>query len=235
MILKYCKFEDGCKKFHSGTCPLANNGAISDCLKLYIIEKLKDEALLTEEQRKPVAMRLDSSKVDKEAFDRLKVIENNIEKFVQGGNNLYICSKITGNGKTSFSLKLLIAYLERIWYKSGASCRGLFINVPSFFFAMKENFDKKLEVVEHIKKNILSADLIVWDDIATKGLTTFETELLLSYISNRISAGKSNIYTSNTIGQDLRDCVGERLYSRIWNSSEIIVFNGVDKRGVSFS
>ena len=100
---------------------------------------------------------------------------------------------------------------------------------------MKENFDKKLEVVEHIKNNILSADLIVWDDIATKGLTTFETELLLSYISNRISAGKSNIYTSNAIGQDLRDCVGDRLYSRIWNSSEVIKFNGVDKRGVNFS
>ena len=231
--MKYCKFENDCKKFNSGKCPLANGGEIQDCLKLYIIEKLKDEALLTEDQRKPVSLRLDSSKVDKESFDRLKVIEKNIVKYVQGGNNLYICSSITGNGKTSFSLKLLNAYLENIWYKSGATCHGLFINVPSFFFAMKENFDKKLDVVEHIKNNITSADLIVWDDIATKGLTPFETELLLSYISNRISCGKSNIYTSNAVGQVLRDCVGDRLYSRIWNRSEIVVFNGVDKRGMA--
>ena len=43
---------------------------------------------------------------------------------------------------------------------------------------------------------------------------------------------KSNIYTSNVTGQELKDKLGERLYSRIVNLSTNIELRGTDKRSV---
>ena len=79
---------------------------------------------------------------------------------------------------------------------------------------------------------MLSADLVVWDDIATKGFTEFETESILNLVNNRIDAGKANIYTSNLAGEDLRQAMGDRLYSRVANMSEQIIFKSFDKRGI---
>ena len=227
-----CQFKAKCKKYLNNACPLEIDTENGYCAKVFIINELQNNALLTEKQKIPLTLRVDSSGTDREAFKRLKNIENNIEKFVEDGNNLYIYSSITGNSKTSWAIKLLNAYLFKIWYKAGVSCRGLFINVPNFLISMKENFSQRMEFVEHIKENIFSADLVVWDDVATKGCTVFETETLLNYINGRINAGKANIYTSNVIGDALKECVGDRLFSRIESSSEIITFKGTDKRGM---
>lgn len=59
-------------------------------------------------------------------------------------------------------------------------------------------------------------------------------ENLFNFIDNRLNSGKANIYTSNLIGDHLKESVGDRLYSRIINSSEIIQFIGKDKRGIKF-
>lgn len=112
------------------------------------------------------------------------------------------------------------------------TCHGLFISVPNLLIATKENFSNRQENVEHVKKYIFDADLVVWDDISTKGFTEFETETIFNYIDGRLQNGKSNIYTSNVIGDDLRASLGDRLFSRIENASEVVVFNGLDKRGV---
>ena len=47
--------------------------------------------------------------------------------------------------------------------------------------------------IEHIKENILDADLVVWDEIGTKAVTQFEHEHLLSLINNRIEYNKAQI------------------------------------------
>ena len=227
-----CRYSRNCKKFNMGKCPLLNTVGDDFCIKLFKINKLQDNALLTEKQRERIVLRLDEDESDKVAFDRLKQIEQNVEKFVDYGGNLYLYSKNCGVGKTSWALRLLNTYIERIWYKSDITCRGLFLNVPYFLNALKENFDSKSENIEHIKKYIYDADLIVWDDVATKGLTVFETESLLNYIDGRIQRGRANIYTSNLAGVELKKAVGDRLYSRVMNQSEIITLRGVDKRGI---
>ena len=114
----------------------------------------------------------------------------------------------------------------------GRKCRGLFINVPKYFISLKDSFNNYSEYIDHIKKNVLTADLVVWDDIATKGFTEFETESLLNIINNRVDAGKANIYTSNLAGEELKQAMGDRLYSRVANMSEMIIFKSTDKRGI---
>ena len=86
--------------------------------------------------------------------------------------------------------------------------------------------------IEHIKKHVLDADLVVWDEIAVSDLTKFEHEHLLNLVNTRIDYGKSNIFTSNQGPEELKEKLGERLYSRVVNLSTNIELFGSDKRGL---
>lgn len=222
-----CYLKDRCKKFHDGGCQHD-----SFCQKLFRIDKLFDETLLSEKQRKRIDFRVDADGTDRDKFTQLKLIEKNIEEFVKGGENLYIHSNICGNSKTSWAIRLIQAYIEKIWYKSDVCCKALFISVPKFLIALKENISKPNEYVNHIKENVTKCDIVVWDEIGTKAPTQFESEHLLSLINSRIDDGKTNIYTSNLDSEQLRAVIGERLYSRVINLSIDIEFHGADKRGI---
>ena len=93
---------------------------------------------------------------------------------------------------------------------------------------MLKDFDKNHDALKHILE---TADLVVWDDIAASKLSDYDVTQLLSIIDMRISEEKANIYTGNiTSHEALVKAVGSRLASRIWNCSEIIEFQGRDRR-----
>lgn len=204
----------------------------SFCMRLFKLDFLYKEALISVNQRKHVALRIDADGTDGDAFKQLKNIETNIESFVASGNNLYIHSTVCGNGKSSWALRMVQTYFNKIWLKSSLRCRALFINVPRFLLALKDNISDKSDYVTHIKENFLTCDIIIWDDIATKQTTTFESENLFSMIEARIGEGKSNIFTSNLTEDELHKALGDRLYSRIVNLSQNVELNGADKRGI---
>lgn len=202
------------------------------CIKLFKLDKLYDEALIPLYQRKHINFVLDSEGLDREAFVKLKNISDNIEQFIKDGKNLYIHSVNTGNGKSSWSIRMIQSYFNSIWYKSDINCKALFIHVPTFLLNLKSNISVKSDYIEHIKENVLKCDLVVWDELGTKTSTEFEMENLLSIIDNRLTNGKSNIYTSNLDGSELQNKLGDRLYSRIINLSENIELLSFDKRGL---
>lgn len=225
-----CWMKNYCKK------SISDNKCLQEsdfCIKLFKLDKLYEYSLLSFKQRLHQSLRIDSDGTDRDAFLELKIIEENIIEWVKNGNNLYIYSSICGNGKTSWAVRLIQSYLEKIWIKSDLTCRALFVNVPSFLIALKDNISKTNDYAEYIKDNISNADLVVWDDIAIKTATTYEMENLLSIINTRLMKNLSNIYTSNLIGEDLKNSLGERLYSRIINLSKVIEFQGQDKRGLA--
>lgn len=224
-----CFLYETCKKFKLGQCSLTDP---SFCIKLFKLDYLYNEALLSLEQRKYVALRIDADGTDRDQFLILKQIENNIEQFVSSGDSLYIFSNTCGNGKTAWAIRLIQAYFNSIWHKCDLNCKALFINVPRFLLSLKDNISNKSDYIEHIKNNILNADLVVWDEIGTKAITNFEHEHLLSLVNSRIDSNKAQIFTSNLNPETLREVVGERLYSRVVNLSTILEFRGADKRGL---
>ena len=213
-------------------CKKANSCSDGFCIKLFKLNELCNLAMLTEDQRQKKKLWLDGSGVDRDAFTFLKSVEDNVEKFVKDGSNIYIYSYITGNGKTAWALRILNSYLEKIWYKSDIVCRALFVNVPRFLISLKENIGEYSPYYNQIKNCILDADLVVFDEIGTKVATSFEVEHLLSIINARVDNKKSNIYTSNLGPEELRKSVGDRMYSRIINTSTEVMFRGADKRSV---
>lgn len=220
--LKDCWMHDSCK----------NKCDNNFCIKLFKLDYLFNQALITPSQRKHINLRVDSDGTDLEVFKTLKNIEMNIDEFVLDGKNLYIHSEQSGNGKSAWSLRLIQAYFNKIWQTSDLKCRALFINVPRFLLTLKDNISHENDYINHIKQNVLNADIVVWDEVGVKSLTEYEHENLLSLINARIDDNKSNIYTSNLNPEELKDKVGLRLYSRIVNNSINLEFHGADKRGV---
>ena len=175
---------------------------------------------------------VDKDGSDLDNFSYLATVEKNILGFVSQGGSLYISSPNTGNGKTSWALRMIQAYFDKIWYKADSSCHALFVHVPRFLLSLKDNISQRNEYAAHVKENAIGADLVVWDEIGTKGLTQFEHENILNYVNARLDAGKANIYTSNLTDGELRAAVGDRLYSRIVLASDCVVLRGKDKRGL---
>jgi DNA replication protein DnaC len=195
------------------------------------MDSLYTAALMSESQKKRVALKVDADGTDLEQFKQLSAIENDIVNFINEGKNLYLHSANCGNGKSSWSIRLAQAYFNRIWARTEGKCRVLFISVPRYLLAIKDNISNKNIYAEYIKENVLEADLVIFDDIAAKmSSSDFELTHLLNIIDNRISLGKSNIYTSNLNRQQLYNNLGERLTSRIANMSIDIELSGADKR-----
>ena len=202
------------------------------CLRKYKMDSLYSAALMTDSQKKHITLRVDEDGTDLEQFKQLAEIEKNIVSFINEGKNLYLHSANCGNGKSSWSLRLAQAYFNKIWVRSEPKCRVLFVSVPRYLLAIKDNISNRNAYAEYIKDNVLEADLVVFDDLAAKMGSEFELTHLLNIIDNRISLGKSNIYTSNLNRQQLYTALGERLTSRVANMSIDIELHGSDKRNL---
>ena len=186
--VKDCWLKDTCLRY--GNCE-------SFCMKLFKLDQLYEKALVSLNLRKHVNLRPDGNGTDREEFKQLKSFTDNIEEFVNSGKCLYIHSNTTGNGKTSWALRIAQAYVDRVWYKCDMSCKVLFISVPKFLILLKDNISSKNEYITHIKDVVADCDLVIWDDIGTKAGTEFEIENMLNIIDNSLCNGTSNIYTSN--------------------------------------
>ena len=88
--LQDCPYTSKCKKFDNLQCPTQDASQPQFCIKLFKINELQEKALLTNKQKQYVPLRVDSNGADREAFIKLKQIEQNIEQYIQEGNNLYI-------------------------------------------------------------------------------------------------------------------------------------------------
>ena len=218
-----CWYKQVCGKYSTSECDRG-------CVRYIKMHFLVTNALLTNKQQG--LTKLKPEKIDLKKFSRLNEIKNSIVDFVNTGKNLCIYSNNNGNGKTEWSIKLILRYLSEIWHRDSFTVRAIFINVTRLLNACKDNISTKSDYLKHIKEHIFDCDIVIWDDIGIKGLTSYEHDILYNYINYRIDAGKSNIYTANTIGENFSGMVGDRLYSRIVNCSEIIEFNGSDRRGV---
>ncbi len=204
---------------------VCTNDSCDSCIRYAEMKYLMECSGIPEKRQYPEKLIGDE---DLDAFVRLAEIKDNISDFVERGKNLYICSKYTGNGKTSWAIKLLLKYFDTVWAGNGFKMRGLFVNVPTLLISLKDFDNPNLA---ELKNNLLLADLIVWDDIAASYMTNYDLTQLMMYIDQRVLLQKSNIFTGNlTTESQLKKMLGDRLASRVWNTSEVVEFVGKDRR-----
>lgn len=203
---------------------ICTNKCSETCIRYLQMNRLLELSNLPAKYQTPV--KIISVDEDRPSYIELAKIKDNIEDFINKGKNLYICSSTCGNAKTSWAVKLMIKYFDRMWPNSYDVTRGLYVHVPTLLLDIK-NFGNIPEYVSRINE----ADVVIWDDIAFSKLTEYEHEQLLQFIDNRMASGLSNIYTSNiTDANELANYVGNRLSSRIYSSSKVIEFKAGDWR-----
>ena len=203
------------------------------CIRHYKMSCLTYMALLEGRYKYPIPLKLYPDSPDRDAFLKLRGIQTNIKDFVNNGKNLLIFSKFTGNGKTSWAVKIGLSWLDAIWASTDLCCRCLFVSLPKLMSAMKENIGRPNEYFQYVNENIINADLVIWDEINYKDYTDFEYDFLLNIISQRMSLGKSNIYTTNYDLPEIEKKLGTRLSSRVIGGSIKVEMNGKDMRGES--
>lgn len=209
-------------------------GEDNPCVKTDVCPRYLEMRYLMEQSGIPVAKQrpliLTPENVDRNIFCDLADIKDNIVENVRKGFNIYLCSTTPGNGKTSWAIKMLLKYFDEIWNGNGFKTRALFVHVPTFLLEYK-NFENRSPKILALNELIPIVDLVVWDDIGCTAISNYDLSLLTMYIDQRVLSEKANIYTGNlTTKADLDKILGDRLRSRIWNTSQVFEFKGHDRR-----
>lgn len=214
-----CWFKKVCTAYKSNTCE-------KFCVRYTEFDFLIYASRLPKKLQYPA--KLTPEDKDLACFTMLDDLRSDILTFVEEGENLIIAGANTGNGKTTWAVKLLLRYFQEVWACNGFRPRGLFISTSSLFFAIKQSFSKENDVKE-ILDLIPKVDLIVWDDVAVKSLTAFEQDLLYDFINTRMNNGLSNIFTTNILPENLEVEIGKRIASRIMSGNQAFIL-GRDRR-----
>lgn len=208
-----------------------NENCNENCIRYKLMKSLFSQSQLPEVRWSYVDL-VANVYGDALVFQKLSEISYNIVDHVKSGSNLYLFSENCGNGKTSWAIRLMYSYFDKIWHKSCFDCKALYVDVPKFLYNCKQSISLEIKGFDDFCALIPTVDLVIWDDIGVSKITDFEHQILFRYIDERISGGKSNIYTSNKNKQELAEVVGDRLTSRIYNCSQVFEFVEKDKRGV---
>ena len=188
-----------------------------------------DNSGLPEKLQRPIELLIVNgiNTCDRASFVRLSEIRKSITDFVDAGKNLFICGR-SGNGKTSWAIKLLQTFFHYRASGNYEKLQGMFISTSDFLIRLKD-FANPLS--KEYRDNIETVPLVIWDDVCVTGMSQYDYNQLYTFLNNRILAGLSNVFTSNVSSKsELTEMFGERLVSRIYNTSEIIELKGKDMR-----
>ena len=179
-------------------------------------------------------IKLVPAKVDRQAYLDLSDIRTHVKDFVDNGENLVICSTSVGNGKTTWATKIMKAYISAVnKYAFQKNTPALYINVASFLSEKKQSISDKtlLDHIMDLESKLLTAKLVVFDDLCVRGDTSqYDLSQLYYWIDHRSSNKLSCIYTTNLLPNQLGHAFDARLYSRVVNYSKIITFEDGDHR-----
>jgi len=178
---------------------------------------------------KYINVALKPQKVELEAYIELQNIKSNIKSFVKNGNNLFLYAYNIQVGITTWCNKILFNYYNSTWIENGYQIKGYFLYVPMFLSKAKSFEYRETSEFKHTDNMLRSADLVVWDDIASMKLTTNEQNILNTYIDYRVINNKSNIF-NGCFNTELEDLLGKRLADRLNTCGKIVMLKGNSRK-----
>ena len=171
-------------------------------------------------------------KHDREVFEYLEDIRGNVVEHVQAGLNILLLSSEVGNGKTSWTVKLMQRYFAEIAIGNGTKVSGKFISVPTMLADLSDYNFRSTNDFRKMIEEIKAADIVVWDELGGGSLNKVNYPLFYSLINERIDSGLSNIYTTNFNYEQLTENLGQRLSSRIVHLSACCELFSTNVRGM---
>lgn len=187
-------------------CNLVNSEKCNKyCPKFFTMDWLVQRSNLPLSKRKEYTLIADDC--DVQEFRQLQYIQDNIEKFVKESNNLYICGSNAQNGKTSWAINLLLAYYKTVPQGQMDINKGVFVSVPTFLQKWKDSMNNYDINFEYFRNRLQTCDIVIWDDITSNNLSTYDSNVLYTYLNERHLQEKSNIYTGRTSPECIENVV----------------------------
>lgn len=168
---------------------------------------------------------------DKEGWQFLEDVRNDVVENIDNGLNIVIMSSNVGNGKTSWAARLLQRYLAETALDGRIVPKGKFINSSNLLSSLKdfnylntENFRKDFEVLKQ-------CELLVVDELGSGMINKVSYPYFYELINYRVDNQLSTISTTNYEEGVLEEYLGERLFSRIFDTASVVEFVASNVRG----
>lgn len=215
-----CYAKGFCKKYGTENC--------STFCDLYLkLQVLYDCSNIPKRYRGDIP--LVAPQTDLSAFKQLNGWKNTIVDKVKEGENLFIWSHTTGNGKTSWAFKIANYYIRKAVIFSNLENEVVYINTTRFLEQLKEQFDTPTDEFKELRYRVRHAKLLILDDIGSERPMEWACERLYELINERYSEMRTTVFTSNFSPKELGVRLGDRIGSRV-TSSTVIELTGQDRR-----
>lgn len=170
--------------------------------------------------------------VDREAWDWLNNYRENVVENVQNGKSIVITSPIVGNGKTSWAIRLLQRYIAETALDGRLVDKAVFCVSSSMLeiFGDFGYFETSIQFFDYLNR-LKNCDLLVIDEIGSGRVTQVSYNHFYDLVNYRVDNNLATIYTTNYNDEQIKDVLGERLYSRIYDMSTVIEFSASNVRG----
>ncbi len=131
---------------------------------------------------------------------------------------------------------LAVAVLRQVVLTRGA--RGLFYDVRELLRLIRSTYDPSVHASEsEVLRPVMTADLLVLDDIGSEKSSEWVEETLNLIVSTRYNDRRLTVFTSNYEEKDdagdpdsLLARVGFRMHSRLYEMCEFLEYDGADYR-----
>jgi DNA replication protein len=170
--------------------------------------------------------------VDREAWDWLNNYRENVVENIQNGKSIVITSPTVGNGKTSWAIRLLQRYIAETALDGRLVDKAVFCVSSSMLeiFGDFGYFETSIQFFEYLNR-LKRCDLLVIDEIGSGRVTQVSYNHFYDLVNYRVDNNLATIYTTNYNDEQIKDVLGERLYSRIYDMSTVIEFIASNVRG----
>lgn len=170
---------------------------------------------------------------DKECWEWLESVRANIVEEVRNGLSIVITSKTVGNGKTSWAVRLLQRYLAETALDGRMVEKGMFVVSAQLLteFGDYNYFQTMQEFLERFER-LKTCELLVIDEIGGGSLNKASYPYLYDLVNYRVDNNLSTIYTTNYSDDEIIELLGQRLYSRIYDTSVVLDFQASNVRGL---
>lgn len=163
-------------------------------------------------------------------------VRQNISSFVANGQNLWIWSSTSGNGKSYRASVIGITYiLTQVLQGNKVENCIKYVYIPKLItdYELADMYsydnDKRQQFLDYVD-SLNDSDLVIWDGLGYGSDSRIETVIIRAIINNRLNSNKSNLFISNKSLPEVNNIIGKDLYQRLNNSSLIVSFSGPDLR-----
>lgn len=223
------------------TCPKCKDTGFYDGKRCSCLEELAGKIAVAElNETSPLKLcRFDTFDLSyfkgvqtNEDDDCYTTMSNNFEyckryasSFTKNSPNIFISGK-TGLGKTHLSLAIAERLLEQGWDVLYDSTNNYLTKIESEYYGKSEG--DTLNV-------LLSADLLILDDLGSEYEKTFYTATIYNIVNTRLNKSLPTIISTNLTPLEMEMRYDARIVSRLMTMYDYLKFTGKDVRAIKAS